>query len=283
MGSENEIGGEALRARLKLYESTIMQALLNNLEGWGGLKLTEIERLESIQCNILKEILELPKSTSHVGLILELGVIPMQERIMYKQLMLFHSILHSPESRLARQLLQQQKDFQMQRCLQSKILEISKEIDLDCRWKTVQNHKKSSFKKLVKKKLHLHAHQRLRLLGENKTKLRFIDKSSFQRAQYINDASSVLAYKIIKIRLNMEDLKSNFPSSRDDNCICTLCLLDKETTEHVLTCKEVNRPSLSVEWLNDSQDITKWSKICQRYVEFLDKKEAIQKIEEQLL
>ena len=49
MGSENEIGGEALRARLKLYESTIMQDLLNNLEGWSGLrKLLEIERLESI-------------------------------------------------------------------------------------------------------------------------------------------------------------------------------------------------------------------------------------------
>ena len=42
MGSENDKGGEALRARLKLYESTIMQALSNNLEGWGGLKITEI-------------------------------------------------------------------------------------------------------------------------------------------------------------------------------------------------------------------------------------------------
>ena len=119
----------------------------------------------------------------------------------------------------------------------------------------MENYKepqKSSFKKLVKKKLHLHVNQRLRLLGENKTKLRFIHKSSFQRAQYIDDASSVLTYKIIKIRLNMEDLKSNFQSSRDNNCVCTLCLLDQETTEHVLTCKEVNRPSLSVEWLTNS-------------------------------
>ena len=98
MGSENEIGGEALRARLKLYESTIMQALLNNLEGWGGLKLTEIERLESIQCNILKEILELPKSTPHVGLILELGVITIQERIRYKQLMLFHTASYTHQN-----------------------------------------------------------------------------------------------------------------------------------------------------------------------------------------
>ena len=121
LGMENVIGGEALRARIKLLKSTLIQAILFNLEGWGGLLPDELEKLEFTQCKCLKDLLNLPKSTSHLGIIWEVGCWPMKERLEYKQLMLFHNILHSPETRLARKILQQQKDFQMQRCLQSSV------------------------------------------------------------------------------------------------------------------------------------------------------------------
>ena len=153
LGMENVIGGEALRARVKLYEATMIQAILFNLEGWGGLLPEEVDKFEGIQCKSLKELLNLPKSTSYLGVLWEVGCWPMRERIQYKQLMLFHNILHSPETRLARRILQQQRDFKMQRCLQSSVYRIAEQIEMDCSWENVKKMSKSSFKRIVKQKL----------------------------------------------------------------------------------------------------------------------------------
>ena len=132
IGMESELGAEALRARLKLYESTVIQAILFNLEGWGGLLSSEVEKLETIQCQCLKDIFNLPKTTSHLGLLWEVGCWPILERIQYKQLMLYHNIIHSPDSRLAKRLLFQQKEFQMPRSLQTLVDKIAKDLHLDC-------------------------------------------------------------------------------------------------------------------------------------------------------
>ena len=54
LGMENVIGGEALRARVKLYEATMIQAILFNLEGWGGLLPEEVDKFEGIHTKVLK-------------------------------------------------------------------------------------------------------------------------------------------------------------------------------------------------------------------------------------
>ena len=88
----------------------------------------EVDILEGIQRKSLIEFLTLSKSTSHLGIMWDVGCWPMKERIQYKQLMLFHNIRHSPETRLARRILQKRKDFKMQRCLQSSVDRIVEQI-----------------------------------------------------------------------------------------------------------------------------------------------------------
>ena len=80
--------------------------------------------------------------------------------------------------------------------------------------------------------------------SQEKTKLRFIKKEVFERSEYIDKAHSVLSYQILKTRLNMQDLSSNF-GSKDK---CSLCLLEEESTEHVLICKGVELEEISPKW-----------------------------------
>ena len=69
----------------------------------------------------------------------------------------------------------------------------------------------------------------------------------------------------------MLDLNSNF-GSKDK---WSLCLLEKESTEHVLVCKGVELEEISPKWLSNTSNIEIWTKICQRIQLFLEKKTLI--------
>ena len=107
--------------------------------------------------------------------------------------------------------------------------------------------------------------------SQKKTKLRFIKKDSFERSTYIDKAHSTLAYQILKTRLNMQEFNCNFGSKE----MCSLCLQEEESTEHVLVCKEVNADEISPKWLTNTDNVEMWVKICQRIQLFLEKKALV--------
>ena len=116
-----------------------------------------------------------------------------------------------------------------------------------------------------------HPIERMKQSSKDKTKLRFIKKEVFERSAYIDKAHSVLSYQIVKTRLNMQDLSSNF-GSKDK---CSLCLLEEESTEHVLICKGVELEEISPRWLSNTSNIEIWARICQRIQLFIEKKTLI--------
>lgn len=65
VANENEFGCESIRARLKLYESSIVKAMLHGLESLGGHKESEIQRFEMMQYKCLKILLRLPSQLKH--------------------------------------------------------------------------------------------------------------------------------------------------------------------------------------------------------------------------
>ena len=73
---------------------------------------------------------------------------------------------------------------------------------------------------------------------------------------------------MLKTRLNIQDLNSNF-GSKDK---CSICLLEKESTEYVLICKCVEFEEISQKWLSNNSNIDNWAKICQKIQVFLEKK-----------
>ena len=86
-----------------------MPALLYGMEAWKKLSKAEIQQLEKIQGKALKRIFSLPITTPYIGLIIETGVWPAEQRINYRSLMLYHNIINSSKDRLVKQIVQEQR------------------------------------------------------------------------------------------------------------------------------------------------------------------------------
>ena len=69
-------------------------------------------------------------------------------------------------------------------------------------------------------------------------KLRFTNTNG--RQEYIEKCKMEQVKEIMKLRLNMSELKSNFKGKYKDT-ICPACEEKEETTEHVIQCKEYQR------------------------------------------
>ena len=73
---------------------------------------------------------------------------------------------------------------------------------------------------------------------EKMTKLRFT--RSFEKQDYIKDCPMNKVKKIMKLKLNMTELKANFKGKYRD-IICPACGVEEETTEHALACEEYKK------------------------------------------
>ena len=86
-----------------------MPALLYGMEAWKKLSKAEIQNVEKIQGKALKRIFSLPITTPYIGLIIETGVWPAEQRINYSSLMLYRNIISSSKNRLVKQIMVKKK------------------------------------------------------------------------------------------------------------------------------------------------------------------------------
>ena len=108
IGAKTQVGKEEVRVKLKLFETCLMPALLYGMEAWKKLSKAEIQNVEKIQGKALKRIFSLPITTPYIGLIIETGVWPAEQRINYSSLMLYHNIINSSKDGLVKQIILEQ-------------------------------------------------------------------------------------------------------------------------------------------------------------------------------
>lgn len=88
-----------------------------NIETWTNIRKKDLEKMESIQGNVLRKILNLPKTTSYLGILYELDILPIRLKLIYKKLMLYtccvhdhHSVIHSDKTRTIRKTFLAQEE-----------------------------------------------------------------------------------------------------------------------------------------------------------------------------
>ena len=69
------------------------------MEGWNKLSKNEVKKLEQIQGKILCTLLHLPKTTPYMGLLNEVGIWKIEERLKYRKIMLYHNLQNIGESK----------------------------------------------------------------------------------------------------------------------------------------------------------------------------------------
>ena len=143
-----------------------------SLPVWDGslekLVKTEMQHLEKIQGKSLKRIPNLPIKTPYIGLIIETGVWPAEQRIIYSSLMLCHNIINSFKNRLAKQIIQEQRAQNHQNTFYGKVRTIAEELNIKLEAAVIMN--KSECNRRIKDKVQNKIQERVEKEMENKTK-----------------------------------------------------------------------------------------------------------------
>ena len=165
-----------------------MPALLYGLEAWGKINEDGMNEIEKIQGLALKRIFNFPISTSYIGLIMEKGAWPANQRIQCNTMMLYHNIMNSDHKRIARKILVEQTKSNNKNTMISKVKQIAQEIGV--KLKNVESMSKSKWKKQVKEKIGKSMEERTKQEMTNKTKARTIIKDKWGRKKYFQEYDS---------------------------------------------------------------------------------------------
>ena len=105
----SKMGILAVESKVKLAETVVLPSLLYNIEAFPTISEKEVDRLEKLQMRVMTNLLGLPISTPHMGILLETGMWTMKARVAYKKLMLCNNILQSEESRVTKKIVEEQQ------------------------------------------------------------------------------------------------------------------------------------------------------------------------------
>ena len=260
LASYHNVGSEFVKLRLKLYELCLVPSILYNLEGWNKLTKAELKKLESIQHRTLCTLLHLPKSTPYVGLLNELGMWRMEEKLMYRKMMLYHNIIHSSEKRLCRKIIKDQEKNEEEGTFYHETKVYFNKIGIDI--KDVDTMLKSQLKKTIKERL---SNRMVDVIKKtmHMTKSRFQNvPTKLETKKYINNLSGTESLKTLKTRLNMQPVYGNFKCDITKQRVCQHCNKEDDTTEHLVSCK-IFETGLDPEMLKNEDNYELWKQINQ--------------------
>ena len=252
------VGPIYVMVRLYLYEMCIVPSVLHNLEGWNKLSKAEIKKLETIQHNALCSLLNLPKSTPYMGLISELGIWRMEERLIYRKTMLYHNLMNSDKGRLSRKIVEQQQDDPDEDTFYNVTKLYFDRLDINITSTTMMA--KSELKRILKKQIDLRT---LDIINKSlhMTKLRFLKPSdTLETSKYFDSLPGSQALKTLKTRLNMLPVYGNFKGDLSKPRLCQHCEMEDDTTEHLLSCKTLET-NLTKDGLFDERNSALWIQI----------------------
>ena len=87
-------GTKYFEIAISLREGHLINGMLTSSEAWYGLKKKEIEELEDVDKNLLRNILDAPQGSCIESLYLELGLIPISILIKARRINYYHYLVN---------------------------------------------------------------------------------------------------------------------------------------------------------------------------------------------
>ena len=238
-GSYSKVGKADVSVRMLLMEILVKPTLLTNTETWVNITNAEMKRINQGHYQVLRKVFEQKESTPYYGILSETGYWPYSYVVVYKRLMYFHHLIHSDEGRITRRMIINQKNGAVKgKTWYGGVDEWLVKLKLENSVAKIMEIKKSAWKKEVKEKIGAVVANEVNEKSKKMTKLRFTGE--FGKKEYVENGQMVNVRQIMKLRLNMCELKANFKGKYRDET-CPACGEEKETTEHVIRCNEYRR------------------------------------------
>ena len=258
----HNVGETFVNVRLQLYDSSILPSLLHNMEAWNKQSKAEIKKLEQIQGNTLNTLLELPRTTPYIGLLSELGIWRIEERLIYRKLMLYNNLCNSDERRLAKRIVdEQERENDLDDSFFGTVVNMAESIAIPL--EDIKSLPKNQLKKSIKKKLNERMTRIIAATIPQMTKLRFVDKSlEFERKTYVTQLKGDEVIQALRTKLNMVTIYGNYHGDITMRRLCPYCEKEDDTTEHLLDCPELQSTISSKDILNNS-NIETWKQVLE--------------------
>ena len=269
---------------LLMRETIFGSKMLLNSEVWHSVTKSQIEEMEIIDRNLLRQILGAHSKTAIEWLYVDTGKLKFRFLIKIRRLMYLWHILNRDKSELIRKIYEAQKlsnnigDW-------IRLVEADKdELEIDMNDDEIQNLSKEKFKDYVTKKAKIQQLHFLKTLKKKHTKSEFLDCTELKTAEYLKAPVFNTKQKqlLFKLRSRTLDVKSNFPGHHRD-LLCRSCGIYQESQGHLLQCaplvSRINYLEGNSSKLNENdiyKDIMKQQIIVNIYSDLLEVRENLQ-------
>ena len=233
----SQAGG--IMAGIMLWEMAVIPSFINNSETWICIGEDSLKKMEELQCMLLRSILSTAKSTPKALLYWDTGVLPMAYRVEKNKLLFLHHLITLPESSLAKQIYDQQKQNNFPGLI-LECKELMKKYDVEDITEAKSIPTKTAWKKMVQSKVKdFYQTELIKEIKEKYSKLEDIDTENekFEPKEYLKELDLSQARIKFKLRSRMIEVKNNFKrGQQNENLECQGCQISIDTQDHILFC-----------------------------------------------
>ena len=193
--------------------SLLLNGILTNAEAWYGLRTADVEKLEHVDEQLLRKILEVGKGCPKEMLYLETGSLPIRFLIMHKRIMFLHCILNEDQDSLLSRfhLAQWKKPGKNDWTITVK--EDLDDLGISLSFDNMKNMKKEKFGDYIKHKIEEKALKYLNAIKAKHSKVLHIVHKSLTLQSYLkprNVETIQLSKFLFHARTRMLECRSNF-------------------------------------------------------------------------
>ena len=184
-GSYQKVGNCDTQVRKTLIETTVIPSVLANTETWTEVTCGGLAMLNKEQYKMMRTAYEMPKGTPYYGLINVTGMWPFSFTVMYKQLMWYHTLIHSEDSRIAKQILMKQLQNENDESWARQVREWAGSLNVNLKIKEEEKQNNAAFKKHTKEQIRKQIEAVIKEEACKKNKMRFLQNERFEEKEYI--------------------------------------------------------------------------------------------------
>ena len=241
MLKEISFGHHYFEMAIMFRQAMLVNSIMCNSEVLYGLSKAHIEKLESVDVYLWKNVFSSKVSTPIESYYIETNTTPFRYIVMARRLMYFWNLLQKDETELCK------KAFEIQKLMPTKndwVLQLQKDLD-ECRItlpeESIKKMKKEAFKNLVKKQIKLITMEYLMNLRQKHSKsekLLITDKLK----EYLKSSEITLDEKrlLFSMKTRQVNVKTNYRNGFS-NLLCRLCEKpgEEESEIHLMSCEKI--------------------------------------------
>ena len=231
---------------LILRNSLMLSTLLSNGESWYRVTKENIESLESVDTQIIRQQFKLHSKTPTPYLYLDLGLVPVRFLLMKRRILFLWWITNQSEDSLIYQFFQAQENDSYRGDWSRMVREDLENLEIDLTTDQIKCASKEELKRFLNKQIEEQAFKYLINQKNKYSKMSSLKYDKLELQNFFCSDEKLMPSEIssiMQIRSRMLPVKNNFKSSfQSDKMFCRGCL-DRRSIEdqtHILLCPVLN-------------------------------------------